>query len=96
VDYRVVFTQRALSDLAEIVGRIAEDDDAAASKFGNALIEHIELLSRFPRMGGLIRKRSRVRKLAHAPILVYYEIHEDRRWIDVLHLRHGAREGPPF
>jgi len=56
VDYRILFTQRALSDLAKIVGRIAEDDGEAATRFGSASLDHVDLLSRFPRMGGPIRK----------------------------------------
>ncbi len=91
MDYRLLFTQRALNDLAEIIGNIAEDDAEAASRFGNALLDHVDLLTRFPRMGSTIRKRSRVRKLLHSPILVYYRIREDKRVVEVLHLRHGSR-----
>jgi plasmid stabilization system protein ParE len=47
VDYRLLFTQRALNDLAEIIGHIAEEDDDAASRFGNALLDHVDLLTRF-------------------------------------------------
>jgi len=50
-----------------------------------------DLLGRFPRMGAPISKRARVRKLVHSPILIYYESHEDRSLVEVLHLRHGAR-----
>ena len=91
MDYRILFTQRALNDLAEIIGHIAEDDGEAAMRFGSALLDHVDLLSRFPRMGGAIRKRSRVRKLQHSPVLVYYRIQEDKRIIEVLHFRHGSR-----
>ena len=94
MDYRLLFTQRALNDLAEIIGHIAEEDDDAASRFGNALLDHVDLLTRFPRMGSTIRKRSRVRKLLHSPILVYYQIREDKRVVEVLHFRHGSRKSP--
>jgi plasmid stabilization system protein ParE len=96
VDYRLLYTQRALSDLAEIIGHIAEDDDKAASRFGQSLLDHVDLLTDFPRMGETIRKRSRVRKLAHSPILVYYQIREDKRVVEVLHFRHGSRMAPKF
>jgi plasmid stabilization system protein ParE len=96
VDYRILFTQRALNDLSEIVGHIARDDDEAASRFGEALLDHIDLLGRFPRMGNTIRKRSRVRKLIHSPILVYYQIHEEKGLVEVLHFRHGSRNPPKF
>jgi plasmid stabilization system protein ParE len=48
VDYRLLFTQRALADLAEIISHIAEDDGEAAMRFGSALVEHLDLLGRFP------------------------------------------------
>jgi plasmid stabilization system protein ParE len=96
VDYRLLFTQRALNDLAEIIGHIAEDDDEAASHFGNALLDHVDLLTRFPRMGNPIRKWSRVRKLLHSPILVYYQIREDKGAVEVLHFRHGSRKTARF
>jgi len=96
MDYRLFFTQRALGDLAEIIGYIAEDDDEAALRFGSALLDHVDLLGRFPRMGGIIRKRSQVRKLVHSPILVYYQVHEDKRLVEVLHFRHGSRKPPKF
>jgi plasmid stabilization system protein ParE len=66
VDYRLCFTQRALKDLAEIIGHIAEDDVEAAARFGNSLVEHVDLLRQFPRMAGTIRGRSWVRKLVLA------------------------------
>jgi plasmid stabilization system protein ParE len=43
VDYRLFFSQRALNDLAEIIGYIAEDDDEAARRFGSALLDHVDL-----------------------------------------------------
>jgi plasmid stabilization system protein ParE len=96
VDYRLLFTQRALNDLAEIIGHIAEDDGDAASRFGNSLLDHVELLTRFPRMGNTIRKRSGVRRLTHTPILVYYRLREDEGVVEILHFRHAARKLPKF
>ena len=96
MDYRLFYTQRALNDLAEVIGHIAEDDAEAASRFGTSLLDHVDLLTHFPRMGASIRKRSRVRKLLHSPILVYYQVHEANHLIEVLHFRHGARESPGF
>ena len=96
MDYRLLITQRALNDLAEIIGHIAKDDAEAASRFGTSLLDHIELLTRFPRMGSTIRKRSRVRKHSHSPILVYYHLREDRSLVEILHLGHASRKSPKF
>ncbi len=91
MDFRLQYTQRALDDLVGIIGHIAEDDPEAASRFGNSLLDHVDLLARFPRMGSVLGKRSSVRKLLHSPILVYYRLQEDKLLIEVLHFRHGAR-----
>jgi plasmid stabilization system protein ParE len=96
VDYQVFLTKRALSDLAQILGHIAEDSADTAMRFGNTLLDHVDLLARFARMGNVIRKRSRVRKLVHTPILVYYRIYEFERRVNILHLRHASRKLPSF
>ena len=85
MDYRLLYTQRALNDLAEIIGHIAEDDAEAASRFGSSLLDHVDLLARFPRMGSIIRKRPQVRKLLHSPFLIYYRVDEKSRMIEILH-----------
>ena len=94
MDYQILFTQKALTDLAELIGHIADDDADAASRFGNALLNHVDLLSRFPRMGSAIRHRSRVRKLVHSPVVVYYWIRENKRTVEILQFRHGSRTAP--
>ena len=81
-----------MSDLAEIIGHMAEENAEAASRFGGVLLDHLELLTRFPRMGSVTLKRLDVRKLVHSPILVYYRIHQDKGHIEILHLRHAARK----
>jgi plasmid stabilization system protein ParE len=96
VDFRLLFTQRALNDLADIIGHIAEDDPEAAERFGNSLLDHVELLTRFPRMGSTIRRRARVWKLSHSPILVYYQLRENKYLVEILHLRHASRKSPKF
>lgn len=94
MDYRLLYTQRSLNDLDNIFRRAAEDDAAAASRFGKGLLDHVELLTRFPRMGAATRRRPQVRKLVHSPILVYYRIHGNKRLIEILPFRHGARKVP--
>jgi toxin ParE1/3/4 len=94
VDYRLLYAQRALNDLAEIIGHIAEDDADAASRFGASLLDHVDLLACFPRMGSIIRRRPQVRKLVHSPFLIYYRLDENKRVIEVVHVRHGARKPP--
>jgi toxin ParE1/3/4 len=92
VDYRVVFTKKALRELAEITDYISADSPDAAARFGNALLDHVGLLERFPRMGSLIGARPPVRMLVHGPILVCYKIWESKHRVSVLRFRHGSRK----
>jgi plasmid stabilization system protein ParE len=94
VDYRLLYTQKALKDLAEIIGHIAEDDAQAASRFGSSLVAHVELLARFPHMGGAIRKRPLVRKLLHSPFLVYYQVSQAKR--EISEARNRGSSHPPW
>ena len=96
MDYRLCYTQRALNDLAEIVGYIADDDPQAASRFGNSLLDYLDLLAKYPRMGARIRERSQVRKLVHSPILIYYTVRDDEDIVEILHLQHASRQPPKF
>jgi plasmid stabilization system protein ParE len=96
VDYRVFFTKKALAELAEIADYIAADSPDAATRFGNALLDHVSLLERFPRMGPVADERSQVRVLVHGPILVYYRIREDKHRVSVLRFRHGSRKRLKF
>ncbi len=82
--------------MAGVIGHIAEDDVDAASRFGGSLLDYVELLSCFPRMGTSIRRGARVRKLSHSPVLVYYQIREDKRLVEILHVRHASRRPPNF
>ncbi|MGA6981415.1 MAG: type II toxin-antitoxin system RelE/ParE family toxin [Candidatus Sulfotelmatobacter sp.] len=94
MDYQLLYTQRALTDLAEIIAHIAEDDANAASRFGSSLLDHIDLLARFPHMGSIARRRPQVEKLLHTPFLIYYRTKDESRTVEVLHVRHGARKPP--
>ena len=67
MDYRLLYTQRALNDLAEIVGHLAKDDPEAAARFGAGLLDHLDLLARFPRMGALSEEGRRCASWPTAP-----------------------------
>lgn len=69
MDYRVHFTKRALKDFADIVGYIAEENGQAAAHLGNTLLDHIELLKRFPETGERVRKDHRCANLFTRPWL---------------------------
>ncbi len=94
MDFHLIYSKEALTDLEVILEEIAVDDPEAASRFGTSLLDHIGLLKLFPKMGAVAPDRVRVRKLTHTPIIVYYVVNPNRRIVEILHLRHGARSDP--
>jgi plasmid stabilization system protein ParE len=51
VGYKILFTEDALVDLEIILDYIRADNPIAAERFGAALLNHVELLQTFPRIG---------------------------------------------
>ena len=87
--YKILYNEKALGDLEAILDYIRADNPAAAERFGTALLNHVELLQNFPRLGVPVARLPQVRKFLHSPIRVYYVIHEDRQMIEILHFWHG-------
>ena len=94
--FKVLFTEDALVDLEVILDYVRADSPTAAKRFGTALLNHVELLQSFPRMGVPVPNRQDVRKLLHSPVRVYYRLHEDTKLIEILHFWHAARRLPKF
>jgi plasmid stabilization system protein ParE len=92
VAFKIIYTEESLSDLEAILEFIRSDNEAAAERFGAALLNHIDLLSAYPYMGSPVTERSGVRKILHSPVRVYYRIHRGRGVVEILHLWHAARE----
>jgi toxin ParE1/3/4 len=96
VGYKILFTDDALVDLEIILDYIRDDNPDAADRFGTALLNHVEVLQSFPRIGVPVPGRPGIRKLLHTPIRVYYRIREDPGLIEVLHFWHMSRKQPEF
>jgi len=94
VAFKILFTEDALVDLEIILDYVRSDNPAAAERFGIALLNHVELLQNFPRMGVSVPQRPDIRKILHSPVRVYYRLHKDTRLIEVLHFWHAARRPP--
>ena len=91
MDFQVRISKAALADFAEILNYSWVNFPSAAERFGNALLDHVELLKRFPYIGSPVEGLSGVRQLVHTPILIYYRVHEERKLVEILHFWHGSR-----
>lgn len=80
--YKVIFAPQALERLEEIVRFIAQDDPAAAQRFGMYLVDRAELLADFPELGTPYRKRPSVRRILCKPYFIYYRVRRDEQMIE--------------
>ena len=63
--HKILFTEDALAELEDLLDYIRANNPAAAEKLGTALLNHVELLKDFPRIGAPVHRRPGVRKLLH-------------------------------
>ena len=88
--YKILYNEDALADLEIILDYIRSDNPTAAERFGTTLLNHVELLQNFPRLGTPVSRLPEIRKFLHSPVRVYYRIHEDKQMIEILHFWHGS------
>jgi toxin ParE1/3/4 len=74
MDYKVIYSPNAISDLAEIVRFVAQDDPQAALRLGKQLADDADSLARLPYRFPKFRRRANVRKLVTGQYLILFRI----------------------
>ena len=70
--YKIQFTEKSLTDLEIVLDFIRSDNPEAADRFGQSLLNHVNLLQSWPRIGTPVARKRGIRKLLHSPIRVNY------------------------
>lgn len=98
MDFQINWSEPAIENLGEIVRHVARDNPAAALKLGRELIDRIEVAARFPQAGPLFSKSGvfEFRSLTHDNYQLYYRLQPGRTVVDVVAVRHSARQAPQF
>jgi plasmid stabilization system protein ParE len=91
---KIIFSPQAVADLESTVRYIARDNPSAAIRVGNALIDRVSILERFPLIGSPYVKRPGVRRLVSRPYVIYYRPRLGAKRVDILRYWHGARGEP--
>jgi plasmid stabilization system protein ParE len=96
MDFEVVWTEPALGDAERIWFHIAQDDPDAADRVRDDLFTHSELLRRSPYLGAVYERdrTGRTRETGYRVYRIFYEVREDLRRVEILHVRHGRRDEP--
>src|SRR5665213_2422497 len=96
MDYRVIFSNPALGDLAAIAKFIAESPNGSsivALKIGDELIALSVSLGIFSYRGTPVRRRAKLRKLSHRYYLAFYQIAESAQVVEIVRIWDG-RQNP--
>jgi toxin ParE1/3/4 len=89
----LVFDDRAIADLENIFGWIAEDSPATARIVTDRLVSSIELLISFPQMGHVGRDPETFEWVVpRLPYIVVYEVDRKQERIVVTAIFHGAQD----
>ncbi len=92
--WKIIFAPQALEELEQIVRFIAQDNPAAAIRFGDYLVDRAESLANFPELGTPYRKRANVRRLLCKSYYIYYRVHRKEQTIEIMDHWHSARREP--
>jgi toxin ParE1/3/4 len=85
---QIVWTEQAITDLAEIEAHIERDKPQAAERVAAHLLSSVEHLAEFPHLGRQGR-RSGTRELIIPPYVITYRLRPDR--LEILSVWHGRR-----
>ena len=90
---KLVFDDRALSDLEGIFSWIAKDNPVAAKAVVERIFGSVEHLARFPQMGHAGRDEGSFEWVVpRLPYIVIYEIHRDKDEVIIVGVVHGAQD----
>ena len=92
--FKINFTEPSLEDLAEVADYSDLYFPTTPETMAAQLVDHIELLSTYPRLGATFSEKDQIRKMIHSPFSIYYKVFESAQRIDILHIWHGSRRPP--
>jgi toxin ParE1/3/4 len=98
MDFQVIWTESAISDLRDICSYISRDNPAASEKVGHGILSHVKILETFPFIGPAYPRGSSgtIREIVYGNYRIFYEIAEKTNLVHVLRVWHGARGEPNF
>lgn len=97
MDYEIVWTDRASTDLQAILEYIAEHNVEAARQLADSLVERIDLLRTVPLMGAAYPRSgstAECRTITFKKYRVFYRILDRVHRVEILTVWHGARADP--
>ncbi|MFZ0963679.1 MAG: type II toxin-antitoxin system RelE/ParE family toxin [Terriglobia bacterium] len=97
MDFKIIWSDAALADLQEVCSYVAQDDPQAAVRLGRGILDHVRVLATFPFIGPTYPRGARgtLREIVFRSYRIFYDVCEESRRVEVLHVWHGRRDEPP-
>jgi plasmid stabilization system protein ParE len=95
MDFKLIWTEAALSDLEQIARYYREDQKSvdAALRVGSEIIERIEVLKTFPDIGPLYPRKTGIhREVLCYHYRVFYRVDRDARAVYIARVWHGRQD----
>lgn len=93
----VFWLPRALSDYDKQIDYIAKNSPKAALEQGDCIERQVALLSNYPQMGRIGRKRgTRELVVNRTQFIVVYRVRPKAKRIEILRILHGAQQYPHY
>jgi plasmid stabilization system protein ParE len=96
MDFKIIWSDEAIADLYGICFHIARNNPEAAERIGNGILDHALILASFPFIGPPYPRGANgpLREIVFRSYRIFYDVSEETRRVDILHVRHGARDEP--
>lgn len=96
MDFKVIWSDQAITDLRAICSHIARDNREAALRMGNGILDHVRILAQFPFIGPAYPRGTHgpLREIVFRSYRIFYDVSEETQQVDILHVWHAARGEP--
>ena len=96
MDFEVIWSEPALEEFEAIINHLAENSPGSAEKIRVEILDHVEVLSRFPWIGPEYRPDAtgRSREILCRRFRVFYRVDEEGGHVEILTIWHGSRDEP--
>ena len=88
MSYKIVWTERALNKIQEVIEYIGPDHKLTASNWAQCVYDRVDNLIEFPNIGTRVKAQSddNLRELIVGSYSLFYEINHNERYIEILSL----------
>lgn len=96
MEFKIVWSATAISDLKEACLYVARRDPQAAHRMGRGILEHVQILATFPFIGPTYPRGASgpLREIVFRSYRIFYDVSDQLNRVEILHIWHSARDEP--